>query len=311
MNKTYRTVWNASTGTWAAAEETARSKSKGPSRAARKALAAVALGGAAIGGASAADIVGTSESGEEAAGENDVVQVLDGSTFGTIGTFGSIGITAALDDAYIKVRGSTASTASGVNSVAIGNGAIAGGAGDPNSISTQIAIGSSANAQGLSSISVGSASKADGQGAMALGRLSAAQAARATALGDNATATVDGAVALGSGSVANRGNAVSVGSAAVQRQITNVAAGTQGTDAVNVTQLNAAIANVGVNSPYFKANGAGDGTDNAVATGFGSIAVGSKATASAADGVAIGNTSIASTDSVAIGHGASAPNSNV
>ncbi|WP_244136407.1 YadA-like family protein [Burkholderia sp. BCC0405] len=290
-----------------AAGETARSKSKGSSRAARKALVAVALGGVAIGGASAADIVGTSESGEEAAGENDVVQVLDGST---IGTFGSIGITAALDDAYIKVRGSTASTASGVNSVAIGNGAVAGGAGDPNSISTQIAIGSSANAQGLSSISVGSASKADGQGATALGRLSAAQAARATALGDNATATADGAVALGSGSVANRGNAVSVGSAAVQRQITNVAAGTQGTDAVNVTQLNAAIANVGVNSPYFKANGAGDGTDNAVATGFGSIAVGSKATASAANGVAIGNTAIASTDSVAIGHGASAPNSN-
>jgi len=43
---------------------------------------------------------------------------------------------------------------------------------------------------------------------------------------------------LGAGSVANRANTVSVGSAGNERQITNVAAGTQDTDAVNVAQLN-------------------------------------------------------------------------
>ena len=43
---------------------------------------------------------------------------------------------------------------------------------------------------------------------------------------------------MGQGSVANRDNTVSVGSAGQTRQITNVAAGTAPTDAVNVAQLN-------------------------------------------------------------------------
>jgi autotransporter adhesin len=52
-----------------------------------------------------------------------------------------------------------------------------------------------------------------------------------------------GAVALGQGSIADRANSVSVGGgSAGNRQITNVAAGTQGTDAVNLNQLNAATA---------------------------------------------------------------------
>ncbi|WP_102690590.1 YadA family autotransporter adhesin, partial [Burkholderia pseudomallei] len=47
-------------------------------------------------------------------------------------------------------------------------------------------------------------------------------------------------VALGANSTdGGRSNVVSVGSATQQRQITNVAAGTEGTDAVNVNQLNA------------------------------------------------------------------------
>ena len=51
-----------------------------------------------------------------------------------------------------------------------------------------------------------------------------------------------GAVALGQGSVADRANTVSVGNAGSQRQITNVAAGTQATDAVNKGQLDQGIA---------------------------------------------------------------------
>src|SRR5690606_33526819 len=61
--------------------------------------------------------------------------------------------------------------------------------------------------------------------------------ATATAIGDGARATADGSVALGQDSVANRANTVSVGSAGNERQVTNVAAGTQATDAVNVAQL--------------------------------------------------------------------------
>ena len=60
---------------------------------------------------------------------------------------------------------------------------------------------------------------------------------------------------------------MSVGSPGAERQITNVADGTEDHDAVNLEQLNAAVAGSGSTSAYFKANGAMDGSDNAVASG--------------------------------------------
>ena len=69
----------------------------------------------------------------------------------------------------------------------------------------------------------------------------------AVVLGHNAKVTGEGGVALGAGSVADRANAVSVGSSVkgkkITRQITNVAEGTEDTDAVNVSQLKKATAN--------------------------------------------------------------------
>uniref|UniRef100_UPI000AB5BD44 YadA family autotransporter adhesin n=1 Tax=Snodgrassella sp. CFCC 13594 TaxID=1775559 RepID=UPI000AB5BD44 len=57
------------------------------------------------------------------------------------------------------------------------------------------------------------------------------------AFGYKSSVTVDNAVALGSESIADRANTVSVGNSTNQRQITNLAAGTEDTDAVNVAQL--------------------------------------------------------------------------
>lgn len=64
----------------------------------------------------------------------------------------------------------------------------------------------------------------------------------AVAAGAGASASADNAVALGAGSLADRENTVSVGRTGGERQITNVAAGVQGTDAVNVSQLNERMA---------------------------------------------------------------------
>lgn len=66
--------------------------------------------------------------------------------------------------------------------------------------------------------------------------------ASANATGAVASATAAGSVALGADSVATRENTVSVGAAGNERQITNVAAGTAPTDAVNVSQLQSAQA---------------------------------------------------------------------
>ncbi|UEP33114.1 YadA-like family protein [Burkholderia sp. B21-007] len=62
--------------------------------------------------------------------------------------------------------------------------------------------------------------------------------ADAGSIGTTATATGKNAVAVGQGSVADRDNSFSVGAKGNERQVTNVAAGTAPTDAVNVQQLN-------------------------------------------------------------------------
>lgn len=78
---------------------------------------------------------------------------------------------------------------------------------------------------------------AGGAGAVASGNGS-------TALGSGAQATADDAVALGAGSVADRAGTVSVGSSGAERQITNVAAGTADTDAVNLAQFNQGLSSL-------------------------------------------------------------------
>lgn len=57
------------------------------------------------------------------------------------------------------------------------------------------------------------------------------------AIGSGSIAAADNSVALGTGSVADEENTISVGSSTNQRRITNVAAGKNATDAVNVAQL--------------------------------------------------------------------------
>ncbi|WP_215843288.1 ESPR-type extended signal peptide-containing protein [Acidithiobacillus montserratensis] len=123
--------------------------------------------------------------------------------------------------------------AEGTDSTANGNGATAYGAGST-------AVGNDAVALGPDAVANGYSTTAVGDHAQAL-------APNSTAVGQDAQANAEGSVALGYGSVANRANSVSVGNAAtgLTRQITNVAPGTQGTDAVNLNQLNDALKGVG------------------------------------------------------------------
>ena len=126
------------------------------------------------------------------------------------------------------------------------------------------AIGAYAGSWGLASTAVGGYSKAEGKLATAIGYHSQANVDYGTALGDYSEVTAGWGVAIGASSVADResgvigafapegadsltwranGGAVSVGSATLTRQITNVAAGTEATDAVNVAQLQEATKN--------------------------------------------------------------------
>ncbi|MEM5288665.1 YadA-like family protein [Paraburkholderia sabiae] len=99
-----------------------------------------------------------------------------------------------------------------------------------------------AQAGGSHATAMGALSVANGAQSVATGYASNASGQNAVAMGANAKASGNNSVALGAGSVADQDNTVSVGSATQQRRITNVATGTATTDAVNVGQLNDAIA---------------------------------------------------------------------
>lgn len=163
-----------------------------------------------------------------------------------------------------------------------------------------LALGANANASAGGAIAIGTSARASGINSVALGGPTAfgvtatsATGDNATALGQGAQASAAGSVALGQGSIANRQNTVSVGSAGAERQIANVAAGTQGTDAVNLTQLNTAIAGVaaGANPALASSNQAN--APAAAAGGQNATAIGYGASATADNSVALGNGSVA------------------
>lgn len=121
------------------------------------------------------------------------------------------------------------SLAMGLNSTASGTRALANGAGAQATTTDAIAIGSSAQAAGTGAIAVGQGSQALTTGGIGLGAGSVAN-----------RAGLGGATELFSGTaVASTQGALSIGSTGAERQITNVAGGTQATDAVNVRQLQA------------------------------------------------------------------------
>jgi autotransporter adhesin len=100
------------------------------------------------------------------------------------------------------------------------------------------AAGAGAAASGNYATVIGANASAAADNAVAVGANAAATGVNSTAIGAGSQAANTNSVALGQGSVTDRDNSVSVGSAGNERQITNVAAGTAPTDAVNVGQLN-------------------------------------------------------------------------
>ena len=142
------------------------------------------------------------------------------------------------------VASGASSLASGANAVAVGanasatgDNALASGASSVASGTSAVAVGANTSATGINALASGTAAVASGMNAVAVGKSSSANADNGVAVGANASATANNAVALGTGSVADRDNSVSVGSAGSERQITNVAAGVNRTDAVNMGQL--------------------------------------------------------------------------
>ena len=130
-------------------------------------------------------------------------------------------------------------SASGALSTAVGAGSKAGG-------TQATALGQNSNALGHGAVSLGANSEAVGEGAVSIGFNNSAEVAGSVAIGNGAHVYEGGtnSVALGQWSQASDDRVVSVGNDWLKRRITNVAAGTDPTDAVNVQQLTDRTANM-------------------------------------------------------------------
>ncbi|MFP6822140.1 YadA-like family protein [Acinetobacter sp.] len=215
---------------------------------------------------------------------------------------------------------------------AMGNGALAVG-----QESTAYGYSALAGTDSFSQPSAGTDPDTIGKAyATAMGSRAKASAQGSTAVGAGSVAEVDNGIALGANSVANTGagvagyvptsanqsqkdainatqstlGAVSVGSVGNTRQITNVAAGTTDTDAVNVAQLKAVQS--ATETHYFSVNDEGtqaNNYNNDGATGKNALAVGIGAKAVGENAIAIGNVTSDAANSIAIGNNNSLSNS--
>nr|WP_282960380.1 YadA-like family protein [Burkholderia cenocepacia] len=294
-----------STGTYAAATA-ARAGSSATAIGANAnatGTSAVALGGNTVASAQNATAIGTLSraTGSESAavGTSANAAGANASAFGQ-----AAGAQAANTTAMGSRSAATAdgATALGYSASAVGANAIAVGRQASTSGTYGTAIGYQAKGA-TNAVGVGVLADARGTASVALGNRASGTGTNSVAVGSGATAGNANAVALGAGSVTNRDNTVSVGSAGQQRQITNVAAGTQNTDAVNLGQMNTALSTK-VDNTYFKVNSTAAGS---VVTSANSIAIGPGASATPAgavgsNSIAIGNGAAAGgTDSIMIG----------
>jgi trimeric autotransporter adhesin len=206
------------------------------------------------------------------------------------------------------------------NQVIIGDGSYANG-------SNTVVLGTNARHQ-LPTITADEAGFTGGPDADYASRLG-----DSVVIGANGFGTADSQVVIGAGAISNHANSVALGAGSVTdvgaqadytafglaalqtsvgevsfgsatgaRKLTNVAAGSSGTDAVNVEQLQGALAGIGVVDDYFKVNSVGP---VAQAVGTDSTAIGPNAIANGAGGIAMGlNSQNLNDGGIVIGRGA-------
>lgn len=141
--------------------------------------------------------------------------------------------------------------AAGSESVAIGHGVSA-------TNIASLAIGNSVGALDSNAIAIGNSLSAVGYAAISMGTNSSGAGERAVALGGWAHATKKDSVAVGSLSTTSRNNEVSIGNPSnanvPTRFLANVKAGELDTDAVNLKQLNDAVAGLQAQIDELKGN---------------------------------------------------------
>ncbi|EBW7998471.1 autotransporter adhesin SadA [Salmonella enterica subsp. enterica serovar Mgulani] len=254
MNRIFKVLWNAATGTFVVTSETAKSRGK---KSGRRKLAVSALIGLSSIMVSADALAnagndtgdGVTPTGTQTGGKGWIAIGTDATanTYTNVdGASAAMGYKASAMGKWSTAIGSysqstgDSSLALGVKSVSAGDRAIAMGASSSASGSYSMAMGVYANSSGAKSVALGYKSVASGATSSALGYQATASGDDSAAFGNGAKAIGTNSVALGSGSVAQEDNSVAVGNSTIQRQITYVAKGdinSTSTDAVTGAQI--------------------------------------------------------------------------
>ncbi|EDT2836428.1 hypothetical protein S958_000746 [Salmonella enterica subsp. enterica] len=267
MNRIFKVLWNAATGTFVVTSETAKSRGKKNGR--RKLILSAIIGISSIISAGEALAEAGLDTGTSYRDPNDPSP---GTGWIAIGT-----------EAQASVHTNTRDTIK----TGVDNAGSAGGS---------TAIGFYSSATGSWGTAIGGYSTASGAAAIALGSNSKASASRAIALGAEATATAKHAMSLGTEAIANAERGIAIGTSA---SATGISAVALGGDAQAQKDNTIAVGNQstasGVSSVALGYKSSASGTsslafgEQSLASGTNSVALGAGSTAQEDDTISVGN----------------------
>ncbi|EBU7765195.1 autotransporter adhesin SadA [Salmonella enterica subsp. enterica serovar Rovaniemi] len=254
MNRIFKVLWNAATGTFIVTSETAKSRGKKSGRrklavSALISLSSIMVSADALAKAGNDTGDGVTPTGTQTGGTGWIAIGTDATanTYTNVdGASAAMGYKASAMGKWSTAIGSysqstgDSSLALGVKSTSAGDRAIAMGASSSASGSYSMAMGVYANSSGAKSVALGYKSVASGAASSALGYQATASGDDSAAFGNGAKAIGTNSIALGAGSIAQEDNSVAVGNSTTQRQITYVAKGdinSSSTDAVTGAQI--------------------------------------------------------------------------
>ncbi|EEM8544950.1 trimeric autotransporter adhesin SadA [Salmonella enterica] len=253
MNRIFKVLWNAATGTFIVTSETAKNRGKKSGRRKLAVSALISLSSIMVSADILANAGKDTGSGVTPSGSTAGTGWIAIGTDATANTYTNVdGASAAMGykasamgkwstaiGSYSQSTGNS-SLALGVKSVSAGDRAIAMGASSSAGGSYSMAMGVYADSSGTNSVALGYKSVASGANSAALGYQATASGDDSAAFGNGAQAIGTNSVALGAGSTALEDHSVAVGNSTTQRQITYVAKGdinANSTDAVTGAQI--------------------------------------------------------------------------
>ncbi|WP_335953805.1 ESPR-type extended signal peptide-containing protein, partial [Acinetobacter higginsii] len=152
------------------------------------------------------------------------------------------GVLVSVNDIAVTATGASRSTITHINGQAVS-------AAERDRFFINLEIGGNI-AAGRFSSAVGVKNFTLGESSAAVGFNNNATKLNSSVFGTNSQAIADGATAIGNNSLANEANTVSVGRSGAEKRITNVAAASKGTDAVNLGQVQSLFSAIGVSDNY-------------------------------------------------------------